>query len=133
MNTQDSSIDLKDVFKRAMDTYNKSHEFYTICKKNISYRKKIRLLRLLHLFPMIPQTIKNYNTVQDTSYKDYIDDIIDKDNNTEENYNIDKRNVECLLKDMKIVYDEYFQENTSQQTHQQKKKTKSLLNLKIRY
>jgi hypothetical protein len=108
-------IDLEDILTRAITVYNKSYNFYTLSKKNMNERKKLKKLRLLGLFPMVGTLIKNYQTVHDLSYNNYLDTIFNQ-KHTKKDIEMDKRNIELLFKDIKTVYDEYFNGNTHTQT-----------------
>jgi len=102
-----------DIIERGTNILNKSFEFYTISKKNIGYRKKIRLLRLVNLFPQINKTIKAYNNIQSTSYKDFMSSIIKKkDDVSNKNYTTDKHIITKMMTDFKNIYDTYSNTDT---------------------
>ena len=108
-----------DIIERGTNILNKSFEFYTISKKNIGYRKKIRLLRLVNLFPQINKTIKAYNNIQSTSYKDFMSSIIKKkDDVSNKNYTTDKHIITKMMTDFKNIYDTYSNTDTQSSNKQ---------------
>ena len=108
-----------DIIERGTNILNKSFEFYTISKKNIGYRKKIRLLRLVNLFPQINKTIKAYNNIQSTSYKDFMSSIIKKkDDVSKKNYTTDKHIITKMMTDFKNIYDAYSNTDTQSSNKQ---------------
>ena len=92
-------IDLEDILTRAITVYNKSYNFYTLSKKNMNERKKLKKLRLLGLFPMVGTLIKNYQTVHDLSYNNYLDTIFNQKHT--------KKDIE-KIKEKKFTFDLYF-------------------------
>lgn len=112
MEQNKDTIDLEDILLRALNIYNKSYDFYSISKKNIGRRKKLKQLRLLKLFPSIGKIIKNRDIVNSLSNDDYLKNIFYEKN--EDDNKLDKRNVELLIKDIQNVYNEYFKEKSSQ-------------------
>ena len=108
-----NNIDLKDILDRSIAIFNKSYQFYTISnKKNIGRRSKLRTLHLLQLFPNIQQTLKGYNTIKNTNYNDFITRIINND--SKESHEKDTENLQKLLNDINIVYNEYFNKKKEQ-------------------
>ena len=75
MEQNKDTIDLEDILLRALNIYNKSYDFYSISKKNIGRRKKLKQLRLLKLFPSIGKIIKNRDIVNSLSNEDYLKNI----------------------------------------------------------
>ena len=72
-----TEFNLNDILNRTIIIINKSKTFIDIVNNNtISKRKKLRILRLLNIYPTFSETLKAYTHVKNSDYKTYLDNII---------------------------------------------------------
>ena len=78
MSSDITEFNLKDILFRSINIITKSKSFLDISKnKHMSDRKKLRLLRLLNMFPNFADMLKIYKNVQNIDSKLYIENMID--------------------------------------------------------
>ena len=70
-------FNINDIVFRGMRIINKSKTFLDISlDKTISERKKLRLLRLLNMFPNFAEMLKVYKNIVRIDIKDYVQNVI---------------------------------------------------------
>jgi len=78
MSSDITEFNLNDIILRSINIFTKSKTFLDIAKnKHISERKKLRLLRLLNMFPNFADMLKIYKIVQNIDSKSYIENMVD--------------------------------------------------------
>ena len=89
MSSDITDFNINDIIFRGINIINKSKTFLDIVKdKNMSERKKLRLLRLLNMFPNFAEMLKVYKNIEYIDTKTYIENVINniKDTHLKEDY-----------------------------------------------